>query len=244
MHDASAWRRFFPDEPFHMDAFRRAVHDLALPGATILDLGCGDNRSFADLRSVGRVVWGTDFQRHPQLGEPEWFRPLPPDGTIPFADDSFDLVTAVWVLEHVVDPVHFLREVRRVLRPGGTFVGHSVNGRHYVALIRRAFDLLPHAAAQWIVHRLYGRPPHDTFPTRYRLNTRFQMEQAARTAGLAVRGLRYFADPGYFSFNRLASRAAIAADWALESLCPGWGRIYFTVTMQRPAAAEAQRSAA
>jgi SAM-dependent methyltransferase len=230
----SVWPAYFPDEPHHMAEFHRTVTACAPAAGVVLDLGCGDNSSFAHLRATGRVVWGVDFQRHPQLTDPEWFRLLPPDGTIPFPTETFDLVTAVWVLEHVEDPMRFLSEVRRVLRPGGVFLGHSINAGHYVTWIRRGLDILPHRCTQWLVERLYGRPSHDTFPTRYRMNTARHLDRAAEAAGLAVVALRRYADPGYFGFSRLALNMAIRTDWLLEHLFPGRGRIYFTVTMQRP----------
>ena len=41
---------------------------------------------------------------------------------LPFDDDSFDAVAALWMLYHVPDLHRGLAEIRRVLRPGGTFV--------------------------------------------------------------------------------------------------------------------------
>jgi SAM-dependent methyltransferase len=43
-------------------------------------------------------------------------------------DQSFDCVVAVEVLEHVEDDRSFVREVARVLRPGGTFLATTPNG--------------------------------------------------------------------------------------------------------------------
>lgn len=55
---------------------------------------------------------------------------------LPFADGSFDLVTALWMLYHVPDLDRGLAEVRRVLRPGGRFLAVT-NGDEHVADLRR-----------------------------------------------------------------------------------------------------------
>src|SRR5215218_984989 len=83
----------------------------------LLDLGCGD-RSFAPfLESVtGLDYVGMDFadERADLLGDAH---------ALPFADGSAALVTSFAVFEHVAQPWLMAREVRRVLRPGGVFVG-------------------------------------------------------------------------------------------------------------------------
>lgn len=45
--------------------------------------------------------------------------------SLPFADESFDIVAAHYMLYHVPDPRQALHEFRRVLRPGGTLVAAS-----------------------------------------------------------------------------------------------------------------------
>jgi SAM-dependent methyltransferase len=42
---------------------------------------------------------------------------------IPYADETFDAVFIADVLEHVPEPEHLVREISRVLKPGGRFVG-------------------------------------------------------------------------------------------------------------------------
>ncbi len=235
------FQRWFPNEANNKDGFLEEVARVLPMQGKVLDLGCGDHRSLARFRTPKCEVWGTDFHFHPDLAYPEWFRPMPPDGTIPFADAAFDVVTAEMVLEHVVAPEAFLSEVARVLRPGGAFIGHTISAWHYVTWARRVIGLLPHAWNQRLVKRLYGRAEHDTFPAVYRLNTPATLGRAGGRHGLDVVGVRRYACPGYFLFSPLLCRCAVIADWALLKLHPDLGCIYFTATLRKSSAAGVAR---
>jgi SAM-dependent methyltransferase len=224
----------FPGERPHLAGLHDELEQRLPSTGAILDLGCGRNTFLAPFRSSRRAVWGTDFQAHSDLAHHEWFRRLHPNGCIPFADATFSLVTALFVLEHVCQPADFFGEVARVLRPGGYFVGHTISSRHYVTWIRRLLDFLPHAAIQELVHRLYGRRHEDTFPTCYRANSERDLHKACRASGLELRRIRRFADPCYFQFWQPAHILAVTLDWLLEKVGAGCGRLYFTVTLQKP----------
>jgi len=71
-------------------------------------------------------------------------------GELPFAPDTFDFVTMLMVLEHVFDPFHAVRELRRVARPDATVVLHVPNIaglRHRVALARGQLPVTSSRAA-------------------------------------------------------------------------------------------------
>jgi SAM-dependent methyltransferase len=209
----------------------------------LLDLGCGDNRELADYRTARRRVWGTDLVEHPHLAHRLWFRRMPPEGRIPFADASFDLVTSAWVFEHVEGPATFLADVHRVLRPGGRLIAVTPHAWHYVTWLIRSFGLLPHGVTQTLVERLYRREHHDTFPTFYRLNSRRRIAAAGRAAGMQLVDLVGFENPDYFRFSRVARLAAVQVDRLLDGLCHGLGRLYLVATLQKPCAAVAVRAA-
>ncbi|MGQ9462106.1 MAG: class I SAM-dependent methyltransferase [Candidatus Fervidibacter sp.] len=92
--------------------------------ALILDLGCGTGGSFSLLRNFGVVV-GLDNSRlalsharkrgmkHLTLGDAL---------SLPFIDNSFDLVAILDVLEHLEDDCQALKEIWRVLKPEGKVV--------------------------------------------------------------------------------------------------------------------------
>ena len=107
----------------HLRAYDEAVKRAA--GRDVLDVGC--NTGYGTIRFApvaGRVV-GVDVSplaieaaRERALdGRPEFIQTS--GFELPFPAASFDLVTSFQVLEHVPDATAFLRELARVLRPGG-----------------------------------------------------------------------------------------------------------------------------
>ncbi|MFB9678863.1 class I SAM-dependent methyltransferase [Streptosporangium vulgare] len=100
------------------------------PGMTLLDVGCGPGTITADLAeriAPGAVTAVEITEEALGLARAEAARRGRSDITfavadvhaLEFPDDTFDVVHAHQVLQHVGDPVRALREMRRVCRPGG-----------------------------------------------------------------------------------------------------------------------------
>jgi len=101
--------------------------DVGTP-ARILDAGCGTGRNVVELEKLGRAV-GVDVSAVPlRLAARRGLTRLAQASisALPFADGTFDVVTAFDVLCHsaVADERAALREVRRVVRPGGWVLLH------------------------------------------------------------------------------------------------------------------------
>jgi SAM-dependent methyltransferase len=159
--------------PFFLTRFRlrRAIREtatLAQPTGRLIDVGCGQMPHRDLFPGIGEYQ-GIDFagfsvNKDFQTGRPDF--EFPPDYTthwrLPFADGSYDHAAAFEVVEHHPEPVLLLRELARVVRPGG-----------YV------FLSWPH------IFPLHEEP-HDYF--RY---THYAMERMASAAGLeSVRFVR------------------------------------------------------
>lgn len=89
----------------------------------VLDLGCGRGYWLRRMRSAGLRPVGIE---HDQDRTADALRQAPvavADGAeLPFADTSVGLVWCIHVLHHLEEPDRVLREVRRVLRPGGHLI--------------------------------------------------------------------------------------------------------------------------
>ncbi|PTL59865.1 hypothetical protein C7Y72_09490 [Paraconexibacter algicola] len=99
------------------------------PADRVLDAGCGAGAFAAALADHGAEVVGVDVSheairraRRAHAGRATDLRVVPEGVALPFEEDAFDTVWAGEVLEHIVDPVGWLADVRRVLRWGGRLV--------------------------------------------------------------------------------------------------------------------------
>ena len=99
---------------------------------------------------------------------------------LPFADQSFDVVTSNMVFEHLDEPEVVVAEFLRVTVPGGRILIHTVNALHYQAWAAR---LTPHWVHEWVVSRMEGRAAKDVYPVRYRANTLGRLRSLTESCG-------------------------------------------------------------
>jgi len=107
-------------------------------GRQALDIGCGNGKFLVKLRDLGWEVQGVEFNAgavgvcrecglsvsHGDLHAAE------------FPDESFDMVSARHLIEHLPDPNRFMAEVARILKPGGYLYIRTPSSR---ALGRKIF---------------------------------------------------------------------------------------------------------
>ena len=122
------WARFYRAGPLGLalrSIQREAIARLRIsPGERVLDLGCGPGDGAATIAGHGGVAIGLDYsagmletaRTEPSLSG----RLLRGDaGRLPFADASFDKIVCTNSFHHYPQHLAALREMRRVLRPGG-----------------------------------------------------------------------------------------------------------------------------
>jgi ubiquinone/menaquinone biosynthesis C-methylase UbiE len=172
--------------------YARFLRSVMTPNWKWLEVGCGrqilpDWAMPVDeqkrLISAASLVVGIDVDpaifQHTLLRD----RVVGLGGVLPFRDGIFDLVSANMVVEHLAHPEAFLADVYRVLRPGGLFVFHTPNYRHYMM---RIASWIPEKLKRQIIYFLERRHEEDVFPTYYRLNTAGQVSTLSKRCGFKV----------------------------------------------------------
>jgi len=136
---AADWDSRFPDDG---PAYAAAVAELGLrAGDRVLDAGCGTGRALPPLRAaVGRsgVVVGADppamLEAAVRAGRGRDGRLLLADvAALPLRSESLDAVFAAGLIAHLPQPEENLRELARVVRPGGSLALFHPIGRAALA---------------------------------------------------------------------------------------------------------------
>jgi ubiquinone/menaquinone biosynthesis C-methylase UbiE len=168
------------EERFMLDWAERSLRH----GSRVLDVGCGSGEISLELQKSGLRVTGVDFSATAvELARKQGVdaHEANLDEVIPFEDATFDAAWAGDVIEHVFDPKLALRELRRVLKPGGEMF---VNIPHDLSLSNRVRTLMGQSY-QEPQYRKFGQYKHHTFFSK-RLAT-YLFEEA----GFEIKGIAY-----------------------------------------------------
>ncbi len=255
----------------HLRAYDEAVRHAV--GGDVLDVGC--NTGYGTLRflPVARRVVGVDVspraieaaRRRTSDGRPEFV--VTSGLELPFADATFDLVTSFQVLEHVSEPLAYLHELARVVRPGGMVILATPNAatrlypgmtpwnRFHVReyLPEELRELLAGAFPEVRVQGMFGTPTlYETEIQRVdgaRQRTRRKAEaEARRAAALAAAdgqpaGATGGGTTGTTGTTTKARAARPLPVRIARAVLPGFARSWIR-SMVRPAAAPAPGHAA
>jgi len=141
-------------------------------GLKVLEIGCGLGTDGAQFAAAGADYTGVDLtdaavalarQRFELFGLGGNFKTADAE-QLDFADDTFDIVYSHGVLHHTPDTAKAVREIHRVLRPGGRAIvmlyhRNSYNYRVNISLLRRAgAQLLKTDTGVKLVHTLTREP--------------------------------------------------------------------------------------
>ncbi len=92
----------------------------------VLDVPCGEGAFLARAQQAGLLCYGADIANRLALSGVRFAR-VDMNVGLPFGPDAFDAVVCIDGIEHLERPFEFVRECRRVLRPGGLLIVSTPN---------------------------------------------------------------------------------------------------------------------
>lgn len=100
-------------------------------GKKVLDIGSGTGRTLGDLEKAGAKVVAADISEEMLKIAKKKFSKIETVvadiENLPFKENSFDMVTAFFVIVHLKTLKEAFKEVYRVLKPGGSFILSNIN---------------------------------------------------------------------------------------------------------------------
>ncbi|MEU4297454.1 class I SAM-dependent methyltransferase [Kitasatospora aureofaciens] len=193
------------------------VEELAGTSGTVLDIGCGNGKFVSrlhkdrpDLQVVGMDISAgilADVEKPVLVADAQ---------ALPFADNSADAVLAMHMLYHVGDIEATIKELARVLRPGGVVIASTNSDTD-----KQELDQLWAKAAGDVLEIPEG-------PARVSLSSRFSLEKACGYLGTAFNDIRVRELPGTIEITDPAPIVAHLASyeaWADQCGVPFHGTV-------------------
>ncbi|HEY2810278.1 MAG TPA: bifunctional 2-polyprenyl-6-hydroxyphenol methylase/3-demethylubiquinol 3-O-methyltransferase UbiG [Rhabdochlamydiaceae bacterium] len=142
------------------------IEKLLGPGKHILDIGCGGGFLTNALSLAGHSATGIDLSPNSlkiasmqdTTGKVRFLQANALD--LPFDRDSFDVVCAMDLLEHVEEPARVIAEASRVLKVGGLFFFHTFNRNFlsWLIVIKGVEWSVPNTPPRLHVYPLFIKP--------------------------------------------------------------------------------------
>lgn len=200
--------------------FRRILAEVSLnPGPAprrLLDIGTGQATLLEEAARLGFVAEGIDHcAANAESARARGFDVAHASAESLTAEDRFDVITMLDIVEHLLDPVDVLRRACRALRPGGELVVYTPNHRALVVALAKALYAL---GVHYPVREIFGRNHVAFFDDR-------SLPLALRRAGLELRALhRAPYDPA--RPGQAISALNLLAVGAMETLGRPFGRVF------------------
>lgn len=124
-------------ERAHRDCYARCFRILEpLPRGPLLDIAAGAGYTSHVLRKMGFEVTATEINTQQFIADGVRVEAVDLNQGLPYADGAFPTVVALEIIEHLEAPARFLRELARVLAPGGVALVSTPNITSFTSKLR------------------------------------------------------------------------------------------------------------
>ena len=203
--------------------YRGYLQKFLKPGTTLLDAGSGEGGIIAEFKHIPKRIIGIDNDKKSlnknTVVTQKIYAPLE---NIPLSNNSCDIVTAQFVLEHLKNPRYVFKKIARVLKPGCVFIFLTPNILNPVMLVSKMLPLSAHK----IFRKGFLKKTEQTYQTFYRANTCQTLVRLGRQANLTCEGIKRAGNPEYLAFCKPLVLPAIFLERLIDNQILAFLRMY------------------
>lgn len=172
--------------------------ELIEPCDKLLDIGCWDGyimQQIIQKKKAKKVVGVDNSKPAVEMGKKNGLDILyvaSADQKLPFKNNSFDAVTATEVIEHLYDTNSFVKEVYRVLKPGGQFIVTTPNLASVGSRICLLFGITPWMMETQLTPATSGHIRYFTFSTLEKLASIYSFALVHSTTEILSLTAKYY----------------------------------------------------
>ncbi|MEL6822453.1 MAG: class I SAM-dependent methyltransferase [Calditrichota bacterium] len=155
-----------------------------------VDCGAGKNGTVKALGNLAKKATGVDVIEGDKYDENYVQADI---RNLPFEDNSVDLLTLRFVVEHFEKTDAYFKEINRVLKSGGKSVVLTTNVISPLIFLPKL--LMPYPLRHWVLTRLFKVEDEDIFPTYHAFNTERALSEPI--LGLRLVDISYISDLNY-----------------------------------------------
>ena len=199
----------FTDNDGTIDFYLR-VNSLINKNSKVLDFGAGRAAWYEDdkskirrmirlLKGKVREVIAADIDDAVLKNKASNKQILITNNSLNLLKNSFDLIIADYVLEHIDDPKLFYKQIDKCLKSGGWFCARTPHKYCYVSIFATLFKNSLHSK---LLKRIQPeRKEIDVFPTKYKMNTMKDITKAFEA--WENKSFIYKSEPDYYFGNKV-----------------------------------------
>lgn len=202
--------------PSRMDSwptYKSLIERYLKKGDMVLDAGCGRLSGLGHYTSETELAVGVDHDLNSVKENNIPNRIVCRLEHMPLRDKTFDLITSVWVIEHLKNPMEVLSELSRVIRKDGVLIIVTVNVKSIFGFISMITPLSLHKVLRT---RFLGLD--EPTKTYYKCNTLSRIDNTLSDVGFKRAEVLY-ADGlyCYFTFSKILFSIAVLVERILDN---------------------------